>query len=62
MKAIVVAGLKAGVEWLKAEGMDKIHGSVRFSIRPFNTEDHIQAAIGAVKEIASIKKIFIFDT
>ncbi|HDZ40777.1 MAG TPA: aminotransferase class V-fold PLP-dependent enzyme [Bacteroidetes bacterium] len=35
---------------------DKIHGSVRFSIGPFNTEDHIKTAIEAVREIASIKK------
>jgi cysteine desulfurase family protein len=29
-----------------------IHGSVRFGIGPFNTEEHIQIAIDAVKEIA----------
>lgn len=33
-------------------GTDKIHGAVRFGIGPFNTEDHIQTAILAVKEIA----------
>ena len=37
-------------------GTDKIHGTVRLSIGPFNTDDHIQTAIEAVKEIASIKK------
>jgi cysteine desulfurase family protein len=37
-------------------GTDKIHGSVRFGIGPFNTEEHIQAAITAVGEIASLKK------
>jgi cysteine desulfurase/selenocysteine lyase len=33
-------------------GTDKIHGTVRFGIGPFNTEEHIQIAIGAVREIA----------
>ncbi|MFH2096707.1 MAG: aminotransferase class V-fold PLP-dependent enzyme [Bacteroidota bacterium] len=37
-------------------GTDKIHGSVRLSIGPFNTEEHIDAAIEAVKEIASLRK------
>ncbi len=37
-------------------GTDKIHGTVRFSLGPFNTEEHIENAIGAVKEIAMIKK------
>lgn len=37
-------------------GTDKIHGTVRFSIGPFNTEEHIDKAIEAVREIASIKK------
>lgn len=37
-------------------GTDKIRGSVRFGIGPFNTEEHIQAAIEALKEIASMKK------
>jgi cysteine desulfurase / selenocysteine lyase len=37
-------------------GTDKIHGTVRFGIGPFNTEDHIDAAINAVKEIASMRK------
>jgi selenocysteine lyase/cysteine desulfurase len=35
-------------------GTDKIHGTVRLSIGPFNTEDHIDAAIGAVKDIAAM--------
>jgi cysteine desulfurase/selenocysteine lyase len=35
-------------------GTDKIHGAVRFGIGPFNTEEHIAAAIGAVEEIASL--------
>ncbi len=37
-------------------GTDKIHGAVRFGIGPFNTEAHIEAAINAVREIASTKK------
>jgi cysteine desulfurase family protein len=37
-------------------GTDKIHGSVRFSIGPFNTEEHIDKTIEAVKEIAAIRK------
>lgn len=37
-------------------GTDKIHGTVRMSIGPFNTEDHIDKAIQAVKEIAEIRK------
>jgi len=37
-------------------GTDKIHGTVRFSLGPFNTEEHIDAAIEAVKEIAAMKK------
>ena len=37
-------------------GTDKIHGTVRLSIGPFNTEDHITAALGAVRDIASLKR------
>jgi len=36
-------------------GTDKIHGTVRLSIGPFNTEEHIYTAIEAVKNIASQK-------
>ncbi|MFI5251154.1 MAG: aminotransferase class V-fold PLP-dependent enzyme [Bacteroidota bacterium] len=36
-------------------GTDKIHGMVRFSLGPFNTEKHIGSAIQAIKEIAAIK-------
>ena len=35
-------------------GTDKIHGSVRFGIGPFNTEAHIGAALAAVGEIAEM--------
>ncbi len=37
-------------------GTDKIHGAVRFGIGPFNTNEHIETAIKAVREIASTKK------
>lgn len=37
-------------------GTDKIHGTVRFSLGPFNTEEHIDTAIEAVQDIASIKR------
>lgn len=36
-------------------GTDKIHGTVRLSVGPFNTEEHIDKAIEAVKEIASLR-------
>jgi cysteine desulfurase/selenocysteine lyase len=37
-------------------GTDKIHGSVRFGLGPFNTTEDIQAAIQAVGEIARIRQ------
>lgn len=37
-------------------GTDKIHGTVRLSIGPFNTEEHVDIAINAVKEIAELRK------
>ncbi len=37
-------------------GTDKIHGTVRLSVGPFNTEAHIDAAIQAISEIASIRR------
>ncbi len=33
-----------------------IHGSVRFGVGPFNTEDHIRTAIDAVKDIAEMQR------
>jgi cysteine desulfurase family protein len=36
-------------------GTDKIHGTVRLSIGPFNTEEQISTAIKAVAEIASLR-------
>ena len=35
-------------------GTDKIHGSVRFGIGPFNTAEQIETAIAAVGEIAEL--------
>jgi len=37
-------------------GTDKIHGTVRLSIGPFNTDEHIDATINAITEISSIRK------
>jgi cysteine desulfurase/selenocysteine lyase len=37
-------------------GTDKIHGAVRFGIGPFNTEEHIVAAVEAVRKIAALKR------
>jgi cysteine desulfurase family protein len=37
-------------------GTDKIHGTIRLSIGPFNTEEQIDVAIDAVKNIASLKE------
>lgn len=36
-------------------GTDKVHGSVRFGLGPFTTEADIQAAVGAVAHIASLR-------
>ncbi len=38
-------------------GTDKIHGTVRLSMGPFNTEEHIRRAIEAVAEIASLRGV-----
>jgi cysteine desulfurase family protein len=37
-------------------GTDKLHGTVRLSIGAFNTEEHIDKAIEAVREIASLAR------
>lgn len=37
-------------------GTDKLHGTVRFSVGPFNTREEIETAIGAVGELASMKR------
>ena len=40
----------------KQLGTDKIKGAVRSGIGPFNTEEHINTAINAVREIAESRK------
>ncbi|MBC8489658.1 MAG: aminotransferase class V-fold PLP-dependent enzyme [Bacteroidetes bacterium] len=37
-------------------GTDKIHGTVRLSLGAFTTEEHVDAAIDAISEIAEIKR------
>jgi cysteine desulfurase / selenocysteine lyase len=37
-------------------GTDQIHGTVRLSVGPFNTDEHIEKAIEAVAEIATLRK------
>lgn len=37
-------------------GTDKLHGAVRFGIGPFNTPEHIDAAIAAVQDVASLRR------
>jgi len=37
-------------------GTAEIHGAVRFGVGPFNTEEHIKAAVEAVAEIAEMQK------
>jgi cysteine desulfurase family protein len=49
-------GLQCAPKVHEGLGTDKIHGTVRLSIGPMNTEDHIDKAIEAVKEIAAIRK------
>jgi selenocysteine lyase/cysteine desulfurase len=36
-------------------GLDKIHVAVRFGIGPFNTDEHITTAIGAVRDVAAAR-------
>jgi cysteine desulfurase family protein len=49
-------GLQCAPKVHEGIGTDKIHGTVRLSVGPFNTEEHIDTAINAVKEIAELKK------
>ncbi len=49
-------GLQCAPQVHEVLGTDKIHGTVRLSIGPFNTEEHIDKAIEAVREIAEIRK------
>jgi cysteine desulfurase / selenocysteine lyase len=48
-------GLQCAPKVHEQLGTDKIHGTVRLSIGAFNTEEHIDAAIEAVREIAGIR-------
>lgn len=52
----VRTGLQCAPQVHEGLGTDKIHGTVRFSMGPFNTEEDIDAAITAVKDIASFKR------
>lgn len=48
-------GLQCAPKVHEGLGTDKMHGTVRFSIGPFNTETDIDAAIAAVRDIAGIR-------
>ena len=48
-------GLQCAPKVHTSLGTDRIHGTVRFSIGPFNTEEHIDKAIEAVVEIAKLR-------
>jgi cysteine desulfurase/selenocysteine lyase len=37
-------------------GTDKIHGTVRLSLGPFNTPEHVKKAVNALEEIAALRK------
>ncbi len=50
------AGLHCAPKVHEQLGTDKIYGTVRFSLGPFNTEEHIDHAIEAVREIAALKQ------
>ncbi|MEI6614383.1 MAG: aminotransferase class V-fold PLP-dependent enzyme [Chrysiogenales bacterium] len=49
-------GLHCAPQAHEGLGTDKIHGAVRFGIGPFNSEEHIQKAIAAVRKIAGNRK------
>ena len=49
-------GLQCAPRVHEQMGTAEIHGTVRFSLGPFNTDAHIDLAIQAVKEIASIRR------
>jgi len=49
------AGLHCAPKVHEQLGTDKIYGTVRLSLGPFNTEEHIDQAIEAVREIAARK-------
>jgi len=49
-------GLQCAPQVHEVLGTDKIHGTVRLSIGPFNTEEHINSAVNAITEISNIRK------
>jgi len=50
-------GLQCAPKVHEGLGTDKMHGTVRFSIGPFNTETDIDSAISAVREIAGLRPV-----
>lgn len=48
-------GLQCAPKVHETIGTDKMHGTVRLSIGPFNTEEHIDRAINGIREIAGIR-------
>jgi len=48
-------GLQCAPKVHEMLGTDKIHGTARLSIGPFNTEEHIDKAIEAIRDIAGIR-------
>ncbi|HPT01392.1 MAG TPA: aminotransferase class V-fold PLP-dependent enzyme [Bacteroidales bacterium] len=48
-------GLQCAPKVHQMIGTDKIHGTVRLSVGPFNTEEHIDKAILAIREIAALR-------
>jgi cysteine desulfurase / selenocysteine lyase len=48
-------GLQCAPKVHEMLGTDKIHGTARLSIGPFNTEDHINKAIVAIRDIAGLR-------
>jgi cysteine desulfurase / selenocysteine lyase len=48
-------GLQCAPKVHEILGTDKMHGTVRISMGPFNTEEHIDRAITAIREIASLR-------
>jgi cysteine desulfurase family protein len=49
-------GLQCAPKVHEGIGTDKIHGTVRLSLGPFNTEEHVDKAIEAIGEIAGIRR------
>ncbi len=47
-------GLQCAPKVHQQIGTDKIHGTVRLSLGPFNTDEHVNTAIEAIKDIAEM--------